>query len=103
VWSGAADLCRLQWNAATECNNIILPLAAFPLHRCLAALCNSILLFNSKRSIATSSRPRRRGDSGRSNSSKVRFARDSPATRKLGFLHPCQSMSAWEIYHLPGS
>jgi hypothetical protein len=75
VWSGAADLCRLQWNAATECN-IILPLAAFPLHRCPAALCNSILLFNSKRSIAKSSRPRRRGDSGRSNSSKVRFARD---------------------------
>jgi hypothetical protein len=74
VWSGAADLCRLQWKAATECN-IMLPLAAFPLRRCPAALCNSILPFNSKRSIATSSGPRRRGDSGRSNSSKVRFAR----------------------------
>jgi hypothetical protein len=26
----AQKWCWLQWNAATECNNIMLPLAAFP-------------------------------------------------------------------------
>ena len=33
-------------------------------------------------------------DVGRQKGSKVRIAGDSPATRKRGFLHPCQSMSA---------
>jgi hypothetical protein len=40
----------LQWNAATECNNNMLPLAAFPTHYYPAAHCNQISLFNSKRS-----------------------------------------------------
>jgi len=72
----------------------MLPLAAFPLHWCPGAPCNSILPFNSKRSIATSSGPRRHGDSGGATGSKVRFARYPPATRKAGgFLQPWQSMS----------
>jgi hypothetical protein len=44
-----SPLCWLQWNAATECN-IMLPLAAFPMHYYPAAQCNPILPFNSKRS-----------------------------------------------------
>jgi hypothetical protein len=41
--------CWLQWNAAIECNVIMLPLAASQMHYYPVARCNPILPFNSKR------------------------------------------------------
>ena len=65
----AFQQCWLQWNAATECN-IMLPLAATPMHYYPAAAprCNPIFPFNSRRSRLPN--PAVRGgmiDSGRSN------------------------------------
>ena len=73
----------LQWNAATECN-IMLPLAAFPMHCCPAARCNPILPSNSKRSRLPN--PAIRGGMATpvgATGSKVRFARHPGAIQTI--------------------
>jgi hypothetical protein len=56
----------LQWNAATECN-MMLPLAAFPMHYSCRPVQSFLAINFEAISIAKSSGPRRHGDSGRSN------------------------------------